>query len=247
VLTVVIVFSSVMGGFHVGRNFHKNNNKQSDAPISTIVGAMLGLLAFILAFTFGMAASRLDARKQLLMDETNAIGTAFLRADFLPAAQRDETKQLFKKYVEVRVGLIGHPEKLRETLLESDALQDKLWSQVINLPEKAYSPALLALYISSLNEVIDIHEKRVIVGTQYRIPGSIILVLYFLTILAMGMVGYDFGVNNRSAVLNAVVVALAFAAILLLIEDLDRPSEGFLKVNQKPMFDLQQKLNRAEK
>ncbi|MHB9139642.1 MAG: hypothetical protein ACYC4Q_09590, partial [Victivallaceae bacterium] len=102
VLSVAIVFVSAMTGFRIGKNLRLRKKGQSEAPIGTIVGAMLGLLAFILAFTFGMAASRFDVRKNLLLDETNAIGTAFLRADFLPSPQRQDTRMLLKKYVDIR-------------------------------------------------------------------------------------------------------------------------------------------------
>lgn len=246
-LTVAIVFASVMTGFRIGGNLRLRNKGLSEAPIGTIVGAMLGLLAFILAFTFGMAATRFDARKNLLLDETNAIGTAFLRADFLPAIQRQNTKTMLKKYVDIRIAGVSNRAKLPQMLAESDTLQDQLWAQVTGLPEQSCNAELLALYVQSLNEVIDIHAKRVTVGTQYRIPGSIWMALYFVTILTMGMVGYDFGVSNRGVLMISLALALAFSSIILLIEDLDRPTEGFLKVSQRPMIELQQKLHKSDK
>ena len=247
VMTVFIVFFSIIVGFRIGSNFRKRKTGASEAPVGTIVGAMLGLLAFILAFTFGMAASRFDARKHLLLDEVNAIGTAFLRADFLPAPQRAEARILLKKYVDLRTGVIGRHESLRQALAESEILHTKLWSQVADLPKQSGDSVLLGLYIQSLNEVIDLHSNRVTVGTQYRIPGFFWLALYFVTILTMAMVGYDFGITDRSVFPVSLILALAFSAVILLIEDLDRPMEGLLKVNQKPMLELQQKLVQSVK
>ncbi|MFA7229770.1 MAG: hypothetical protein WC071_00730 [Victivallaceae bacterium] len=243
-VSVGIVFSSVLVGFWLG-SILRRNNRGSDAPVGTIVGSMLGLLAFILAFTFGMAASRFDARKQLLLDETNAIGTAFLRADFLPAVQCNETKKLLLKYVNIRTGMVGHPDKLAQALIDSDKLHAQLWAQVSGIQQLGINPVLPGLYAQALNDVIDFHSKRVTVGYQYRIPGSFWMALYFVTILTMGMVGYDFGINGRGVIAVSLILALAFSAIIVLIEDLDRPTEGMLKVSQQPMFELQEKISKG--
>ena len=243
VTTVVIVFLSVASGFLLGSYIRRRKKSEKEAPVGTIVGAMLGLLAFILAFTFGMAASRFDARKQLLLDEVNAIGTVFLRADFLPDSQRTETQMLLRKYVDIRAEVVRHPEKLPQALVDSEALQDQLWSQVTALSKQTNDSILLGLYIQSLNEIIDLHSKRVTVALQYRIPGSIWLALYFVTILAMAAVGYHFGISGAGSLWISLVLALAFSAVILLIADLDRATGGLLKVSQKPMFELQQKLS----
>jgi hypothetical protein len=128
VSTVVIVFLAVVIGFRWGSHIRRHKKSETDVPIGTIVGAMLGLLAFILAFTFGMAASRIDVRKQLLLDEVNSIGTAYLRADFLPTPQRTETRMLLRKYVDIRLDVELHPEKLSQALVDYVALHAQLWS-----------------------------------------------------------------------------------------------------------------------
>jgi len=191
---------------------------------------MLGLLAFILAFTLGISAWRYDARKQLLLDEVNGIGTAFLRADFLPAPQRAESQMLYRKYVDIRVEIAQHPEKLPQVLVDSVVLHDQLWSQVTGLSGQYNDSVLFGLYTQALNDVIDLHTKRVTVALEYRIPGVIWLALYFLTILAMAAVGYHFGISGAGNLWINLLLAIAFSAIILLIADLDRPLVGLLKV-----------------
>jgi hypothetical protein len=247
VMTVVIVLLSALSGFRLGRYVRRRKKGETEAPIGAIVGSILGLLAFILAFTFGMAASRFDTRKQLLLDEVNTIGTAFLRTDFLPEPQRTETRKLLRRYVDIRTEAVQQPEKLPQALVDSEMLHDQLWSQVTALSKQNNNSILLGLYIQSLNEVIDFHSKRVTVALQYRIPDSIWLALYFVTILAMAAVGYHFGITGASSFWITLVLALAFSAVILLIEDLDRSTEGLLKVNQKPMIELQQKLSPSAK
>jgi hypothetical protein len=242
VITVGIVLLSVLTGFRLGGYSRREGKSEREAPIASILGATLGLLAFILAFTFGMAASRFDARKQLLLDEVNAIGTAFLRTDFLPEPQRAATRKLLKQYVDIRVEAARHPGKLPQAVVDSEALQERLWSQVAALAPQNSASILLGLYIQSLNEVIDLHSKRITVAFQYHIPGIIWLILYFVTILAMVAVGYQFGFTGTKSFVMVLVLALSFSAVIFLIADLDRSSQGLLKVSQKPMIELQHKL-----
>jgi hypothetical protein len=186
-------------------------------------------------------------RKQLLLEEVNAIGTAYLRADFLPDPQRDETRKLLRKYVDIRTETAKHPEKMLQALVDSEALHDQLWSQVANLSKHTAAPVFLALYTQSLNDVIDFHSKRVTVGMQYRIPVSVWIALYFVTILTMATVGYSFKDVNPKPILVSLMLTLAFSSIILLVADLDRPMGGLLKLNQQPMIELQQKLNLSAK
>ena len=248
VVTVVIVFLSVASGFRLGSYIRRRHEKgENEAPVGTIVGAMLGLLAFILAFTFGIAASRFDDRKRLLLDEVNTIGTVFLRADFLPEPQRTETRMLLKKYVDIRADVAQHPEKLKEGLRDSEAVQDQLWSRVSGLANQPNPSRLLGLYIQSLNDLIDLHSKRLTVALQYRIPASIWFALYFVAILAMAAVGYHLGISGPGSFWISLVLAFVFSAVMLLVADLDRTTEGFLTVSQRPMIELQQKLGATGK
>lgn len=243
IITASAVFLSIMIGFGLG-SFNRNRRKNvKEVKLGSIIGAMLGLLAFILAFTFGAATSRFDAKKQLLLDEVNAIGTTFLRTDFLAESERAEAKKLLKKYVDIRVDVLKNPKQLPQIILESEEIQSQLWSQVSSAPNKETDPILLGLYIQSLNEVIDLHTKRVTVGLQYRIPGIIWTTLYFVTILTMLAVGYEFGLEGVSNILISFILALAFSAIIVLITDLDRGVAGTLQVSHQPLIELQQKMH----
>jgi hypothetical protein len=239
ILTIIVVLFSYVCGSRLGCYLRLKGEKQNEAPIGAIVGATLGLLAFMLAFTFSIAASRFDVRKQLLLDEVNAIGTAILRTDFLPESKRSISRQLLKQYVDIRVEVALHPEKVAQLIKASEALHDQLWSLLALVPPEEFA----GLYIQSLNEVIDLHSKRVTVALQYHIPGTIWSILYFLTLLAVVAVGYQFGIAGTKSYLIVLVLALSFSAVITLIADLDRSSEGLLKVSQKPMIELQQKLS----
>ena len=107
--------------------FHKESlGHEHDQPVGAVVGATLGLLAFMLAFTFGIAASRFDTRKQLLLKEVNAIGTTFLRAGFFPEPHCTEIRKLLKRYVDIRASLAQHRESIPQLIKDSEEVQDEL-------------------------------------------------------------------------------------------------------------------------
>lgn len=244
-LTTVIVLASITIGYWIGLRRNKRVGNPGEGPIGSVVGAMLGLLAFILAFTFGMAASRFDARKQLLLDEVNAIGTAVLRADLLPDPHATESRRLLKAYVDIRVDQTRMGGDIAAAIAESEALQLELWSHAIQLAKADLDSEIGALFVESLNSVIDLHTSRITVALQYRIPQRIWMGLLSLAVLTMMAVGYQFGLAGRHNILIALVLAMAFSAVVLLIADLDRGTQGALRVSQEPMLKLQEALSKT--
>src|SRR6516162_6932392 len=101
--TVVLTFLAVEAGFRVGRWRQRRAEHERETPVGAIAAAILGLLAFLLAFTFGMAASRFENRRKLVLDEANAIGTTYLRAALVPEPHRTQIRTLLRDYVDVRL------------------------------------------------------------------------------------------------------------------------------------------------
>jgi hypothetical protein len=205
-----------------------------------MVGATLGLLAFILAFTFGLAAARYDTRRQVLLDETNAIGTTYLRAGMLPD-RREEIRALLRDYVETRLEAVRSG-KIAEGILRSEHLQDQLWAQAVAVGETNPTSIVVGLFVQSLNEVIDLHAKRVTAGMRSRIPEAIWVALFAVAVLSLGAMGYHAGIAGTSRSLAVLAVAFAFSAVIGLIANLDRPQEGALKGSQQALIDLQQSM-----
>ncbi len=232
-------------GVWLGTRRRRTVEHEQEGPVGSVVGAVLGLLAFMLAFTFGVTAARYDTRKQLLLDEVNAIGTAYLRGGLLREPHRKETQNLLREYVDIRANLpnaINRPDGLRGEIARAEALQQRLWSHATAIAEADRSSEIDALFIDALNEVIDLHTKRVVYATQYRVPVVVWGVLAFVSVLGMAVVGFQFGLGGRRNPVALLTLALTFSAVLGLIGDLDRPLHGWLKVSQQPMIDLQQKL-----
>ena len=120
-----------------------------------------------------------------------------------------------------------------------------LWAQAIAAADKNPGSIMTGIFIQSLNEVIDLHAKRILVGMRSRIPVVIWVGLFGLATLGMAAVGYQAALSatRRSPAMLALV--LAFAVVLLLIADLDRGQEGLLRVSQQAMIDLQTSMQRT--
>ena len=248
VITVIIVLLSVYIGYRLGK-FMRNRNKDGrDIFSGSVVTASLGLLAFMLAITFSIAANRYSERKQLLLDEVNTISTTYLQADFLPETSGDAIKKLLREYVDLRASLIekgkwSKSNNIQEVINKAESVQSKLWSYTVPLGRQYPNSETIGLFISSLNELIDLQTERIVVGLQYHIPGAIWGALYLLSILAFGLVGYELGSAQSGSVLVSIIMALTFSTVIILITDLDRPLQGHIEVSQKPMLQLQQKLS----
>jgi hypothetical protein len=241
VATVAVVALSIESGFRLGKYRRSRTDQEKDAPVGVIVASTLGLLGFMLAFTFGLAASRFDARRQVVLEESNAIGTAYLRAGLLPEPNSAEIRRLFQEYVDVRLQVVQSG-GIEQVISKSADLHRALWRQTTEVAAKDSRSILTGLFIQSLNEVIDLHSKRALIGLHSRIPEIIWLALYFIAVLAMGALGYQEGLAGSRRSLAVPALALTFSAVMLLIADLDRPQEGLLRVSQQAMVDLQNSL-----
>ena len=239
-LIVVLVLLSIEGGFRLGIYRRKRSEQEKDAPVGAMVGSTLGLLAFMLAFTFGMAASRFDARKALVLEEANAIGTTYLRAAMLPEGG-DAVRGLLREYVDQRLAAVKGGNVVT-ALKESEALQSKLWALAVTAGQQHPNSIVVGLFVESLNDVIDLHAKRVTAGLRNRIPGTIWVGLFVIATLSLGAMGYHSGLAGPTRSLAVVAVAFAFSAVIALVVDLDRPQEGALVVSQQPLIDVRQSM-----
>ncbi len=245
-ITVAVVLASVAGGHRLGRRVRGREADETEGPAGISVGSNFALLAFILAFTFNMTASRFDARKSLLLEEVNAIGTTYLRTDFLSEPARSTSQKLLREYIDLRVQAATDVHQLEQAVVDSEIIHKKLWALLVELTHQDHNPELLSLYTIALNDVIDYHAKRLTVGTRYQIPGVIWLALFFVTMLATGAMGYQFGLTEARSRTMVMVLSLSFSAVIILIADLDRSAEGLLRLNQAPMFELQTKVSKAQ-
>jgi hypothetical protein len=229
------------GGFRHGRSWQERTPEEREGPTPMIVGSLLALMAFLLAITMGMASDRFDSRRALVLAEANSVGTTYLRAGYLPEPASDEIRGLLREYVPLRI-VTNDLADLRVRMARSVEIHAQLWSIAEELARTTPESDVLALFIDSLNETIDFHETRVTAGVYARVPLTVIILLLFGSMLTLGRVGYTAGLTRRRSPLTAIVLIGVLGAVITLVIDLDRPQDGFLKVNQQPLIDLAEQI-----
>ncbi len=239
-VTLTLVLLSVEAGYRRARYTQQRDlaagDLEKEAPVGAMVGATLGLLALLLAFTFGMAADAFHARKLAILEESTAIRTTYLRADLISEPSRTEVRKLLRDYVDERLYWSGEtdvrPVETAATLL------DRLWALTAAVGQANPEIDVVALFIESTNRVIDLHEERLMFRERSRIPGTLWAVPYAITMLSLASMGYHGGVAGTTRSPVMVAVAITFSLVIVVIADLDRPGEGWINVSQSELVDL---------
>lgn len=228
-------------GYRLGRFRGLQPKHEVESPVGAMVGATLGLLAFILAFTFGLAANRFQERREMVVEEANSIGTTYLRAGLIPEPQSANVKTLLVEYVQVRLQA-ATGEGIDQAMQRSEEIHRGLWQEA-ELVGRANDKSIpVGLFIDSLNETIDLHAKRIQIGLRNRLPAPLWAALFLLSAFAMGGVGYHAGLFKSSRSPATMILVTSFAIIMGLIADLDRPTEGALRVSQEAMLKLEESM-----
>jgi hypothetical protein len=229
-----IVFLTSEFGWRLGI---RTEGHGASANISALEQSLLGLLALIIGFTFLMALTRFEARREAVLIEANAIGTTALRARLLPAPHRAESLKLLREYVQIRIIPAGKPFAELPTLVDrSNTIQEALWQQAIALSAKDNSMVPTGLFIQALNEMIDSQGKR-LAALQNFIPYIVLLMLSGMAAVACGFAGYASGLDPLRTRTPVLITAALVCSVIFVILDLDRPNVGFITISQQPLID----------
>ena len=235
IASVMLVFCEV--GYRTGDRARTRQDKEAPASLGSMVGGLLAMLAFVLAFSFSMAATQHDLRKTNVLEEANAIGTAYLRADLLDQQHRTALRELLREYVDVRLQAAeGAPVEV--SLAKSVEIHARLWAQVSSAAIQSPNTNT-ALAVQSINAVIDIHEKRLTAAVHNRIPGVVWLGLLLISALTMTTIGVQVGLTGKRRLIAVIPLALAFSVLVTLVVDLNRPQSGLITIGQQAMLDVQ--------
>ena len=240
--TIALVLVSLEAGIRLGR-WHTRKGGAAFQVSGAMSGATMGLLAFMLAFTFNGASVRHEARKALVVEEANAIDTTWLRAGFLAEQARATVRGSLRDYVDMRLKAAVGEVALAEAMHVSEDLQERMWAIALEAGRGEPAAITVGLFTQSLNEVIDLHSKRVTAAVRDRIPSTIWATLYLLMVIGMVMMGLQIGQSGTRQLSTEVALALAFSMALFVIADLDRPQAGLVNVSQAALLDVQKKMH----
>ena len=242
VIGVVLLCSEI--GYRLGQKIWGKSLAERESPASAISGSILGLQAFMLAFTFGIVSDRYETKKSLVREESSVLRSAWHRADFLSEPDRTESKNLLREYVDRRVTLVASGDLEAITRSQGEILtnQRQLWEMAVVNGRADMNSDIGALYVESLNEISNLHAKRVGIGMQARIPTAIWAVLMSLLILGMISLGYYTAIADSRRSRVSPVLAVAFSLVIALIAALDHPGGRLMPVSQQPLVNLQSEM-----
>lgn len=242
VYIVIILFFSMLAavwiGYKMGLKKTKTENKNSE-----ISSALLGLLALILGFTFAMAGSRYENRKNNLIDEANCIGTAVLRADIYPDSLKNEFKKDFKSYLDSRRDyylLDNNEQKLTASLKQSAVASEKLWNRATFYAKNKDYFIQSTMMLPALNAMFDSASKSNMVLNS-KVPETIVYLMLAFSVIISFFIGYNSGLEKNINTKFIIGFCLLICIVILITLDLDRPRRGLIKLDTE--ISLMQKLN----
>lgn len=215
--------------------------EEKDAQEDLVLSASLGLLALLLGFTFSLAIDRFESRRRLVLEEANAIGTAYLRAQLLEEPHRARMSGLLVRYTDTRIALAkAPPGKVRDLLRTNDALVTQIWIAVKQSFPTIKQYDFSSTYLDSINSMIDIGSARVVARVA-RVPSAVLAVLLLYTLTTAAVLGYVLQ-GPRSRHVAGFLVAL-LSLVLVLIIDVNRPSAGLVREGQGAMESLRKTMD----
>jgi hypothetical protein len=241
-LLAIMLLVLFEGGYRTGRWWKvRTPDERDDGPTAALVGSLLALMAFLLAVTMGMASDRFDERRSLVLEESNAIETTYLRAGVLPQPVADESRALLREYAPLRVNA-GDVRQLPSSVARSLEITHELWTMAEQVAQQQPDSVAIGLYLESLNATIDLDAKRTTAIVYARVPETVIDLLIVGAAVTLGMVGYSAGLAGRRSLFSAVVLVIVLSSVLTLVIDLDRTRNGFISVSQQPLLDLMERI-----
>jgi hypothetical protein len=235
---IIIVFAGAAElGAWAGRYLRGSENKGEH--MGTLAGSALGLLALLLAFSFSLALSRYEARRALVLEEANAIGSTANFALMLPETAEGPVLSMLRDYAAVRIGLgvPYDPAKLDRDIAKSLDLQAKLWQQAVRVSTTTPQSLPASQFAASLDEMNKVHERR-LMALRYHIPNAAIVMLFAVAIVAMVFTGYQVGLLETRLREASLVMAVMVGVVIAMVVDLDQPSRGLIQVSPQALVDV---------
>lgn len=238
---LILMVAAIEIGFRFGRGSGHGADESDHAHIGAIQGALLGMLALLLGFTLSLSLQRYDTRSEAVVDEANAIGTAWLRAQLLPASVRSQVTERMQQHISLRVDA-GALDLLQvnergKLLIQCNENLNQLWGLALAAAQENPSPVTTGLFIQALNEMIDSYGRRDAALSRH-VPQEVLLLLFGTFLLTGGVVGYASGVAGHRPSIATHVLVVLIVILAFVILDLDRPRRGLIRVDQSSLVEL---------
>jgi hypothetical protein len=243
VLLAAMFAASLFGEWlnrRVAKKKDKDKGEDDGGKEGYIVSATLGLLALLMGFTFSLAVDRFEARRMLVLEEANAIGTTYLRTQMLEPVDRARISQMLVDYTDNRLLLAkASPDQVQPLLAKNDQMLTDLWTATLAAWPSIKGLDFSSSYLETMNNMIDLDAARK-AARLARVPSTVFFVLFVYVVTSAGVLGYA-GANKEGRGATAFLFLL-LAISLLLTLDIDRPKTGRVTESQAPMERLRDTL-----
>jgi hypothetical protein len=252
---ILLTFGLLLGmlifleiGRRLGVRRMKEDSSAGGEGVGAVNGAVFALLGLLIAFTFSGASGRFDARRSLIVEEANDIGTAYLRLDLLPAAARPALRESFRRYLDSRLEVyrkLPDVAAAKADLVRANGLQWEIWRQaVVASQAEGAAPAAAILLLPALNAMIDITTTRTL-STQMHPPLVVFAMLFGLALAASFLAGFGMAGGDRRSWFHMLGFALVMAVAVYVILDMEYPRLGLIRVDafDQVLQDLRQSMN----
>jgi hypothetical protein len=233
VLFIVMVFCLRIGSF-IGKWKRMGVEHHDNSANNTIHGALLGLLAFLLAITFSMGGVRYENRRAANVKEANDISTTILRADFYPDSMRAIFREDMKQYLQARIDILyaayDEQEKINEAERKSLYYQQKLWDEAVAYSKKDPTPIIWNNVPFALTTMFESARANTFQELM-RVPSSIVVMLFLLSWAVAFFIGYASVTKGKFDWLIGVGFCLMSSLVVYTILDMDRPRRGFIQLD----------------
>jgi hypothetical protein len=235
-LVLLLLFGGMLLANEAGRRLrvkHLQAARGETTGAGALEGAVFGLMGLMIAFTFSGAASRFDHRRELVVEEANEIGTAYLRIDLLPEAARGPLKDEFRRYLDTRLQtyrVVTDFARVTQLLQETDQQQRRIWTMALDGIAGAPAPPVAAQILPSLNGMFDIVTTRT-AATRIHPPAVVWMMLGGLTLVCSLLAGYGMGGGGRRNWLHVLTFTAMLSLTLYVIIDMEFPRVGFIRVD----------------
>ena len=238
VIIVVVYMLVISLGAFFGRQKLLNGIQEPETAIEATVGSVLGLLAFILGFTFSLTWTRFANRNRMVIAHAKAIVVCYLRAGLIPEQQKLQTRVLLKEYTEILLG-IQTGSDVQKSIARAEEIHGLIWIETVSLVNEEVDSELRSLFIASVNDLISLSLERKTVTLFIRVPNAIWRGLLSLAAIGMLAFGYQAGVFGISRLFQLALLPIAFALVLVLIADLNSTDvRRRFKVTQRPFVEV---------
>lgn len=235
-------------GWSIGRKRLQTLGEDGQAGLGALDGAVFGLMGLLIAFTFTGAATRFDARRSLVTQHVNAIGTAWLRLDLLAEPEREKARDGFRRYVDTQIEIVrnsGKDEAVLAGMTQLSAIQGEIWAILIHAVRNDKTLPLIQAVLPPANEMFDLSTTRFMAAQQHP-PVAVFLMLGVLVLVSGLLAGYGMAKAERQSTLHLFGFAAIMALSVYIILDIEYPRLGLVRIDSfdQAIIELRATMNK---